>query len=114
MSLVKRLAEKREKLNAEAIGNLVPLILEKIEKVVDEDTTSLRIRVRLDFYEGYVKLIVNYKDIENIDTSSLLGTKEEKFEALLESLKHEGFEDHSVYPMPEEINQNHYSIGFDI
>lgn len=115
MSLAKRLAERRIKMNAETISDFVENLIKTIEKIVDEDKSSLHFRIRLDFFtEDHANLIVNCKEYCTFDTTKLLGTTKEKFVNLLEVLKSEGFKDCTISYSKGGQHKTIYSMGFDI
>ena len=113
MSLAERLREDRKRMNAEAISDLASKITETIEKAVIEDTDSLHITIRLSFFtKDRASLYINAKEYYAFDITKLLGTKEEKYKAMLTVLEPEGFNDYSTSSLKD--GEIAYSMGFDI
>lgn len=120
MSLVEKLSAERKQLKEEQLTGVIENILAITEACVKADKTSLHIRFRMEFDDvgNNLKVIVNYREVDNINISSLLGTVDEKHACLLEKLHAQGFTD-TTHIQPESwgsecSKKQVHSIGFDI
>lgn len=115
MTLKEQLTSERKKRHNELIQPIAEKICIATETALKADTSSLNIKVRLEFKDiNLATLYLNYKPCQRIDIRNMFGTTiEEKMNVLLSVLKPHGFEDKS-FELGDSEKKCIYQIGFDI